>query len=271
MLQREKANAFRDQHNTPKLLVLPNVWDVMSARLMESAGFPSLATASVALAAVNGYPDGQHIPVELLLQQVSKITRSVSVPVSVDFERGYAEDLNELEENIKRLLDTGATGINIEDSTGEGKKLRSISEQCNVLTTIRKAAAGYGVNLVINARTDVYLHGQTEKPFHEAVERAQAYRDAGADCFYPILLNNIEELKNLVEQIPIPVNVLLTRPLANLKQLETLGVKRVSLGPGMLKYAMTKMQNMAAALQDYHTEAYFEEEPITTDFLNRLI
>lgn len=271
MLQSEKATIFKDQHHTSKLVILPNVWDVMSAKLMESAGYPSLATASVAVAAVNGYPDGEHIPLDLLLQQVSKITRSVSIPVSVDFERGYAQNLNELGEHIKRLLDTGAIGINIEDSAADGKTLKMISKQCKALETIRKTADGYGVHLVINARTDVYLHGQTEQPFEEAVKRARAYSNAGADCFYPILLNSMDELKNLIGEIPIPVNVLLTKPLANLMALEQLGVKRVSLGPGMLKYAITRMQNMAKALRDYHTGTYFEEEPVTTAFLNRLL
>ncbi len=271
MLQKEKATTFRDQHSAPKLLMLPNVWDVISAKLMESAGFHSLATASVALAAVNGYPDGQHIPLELLLQRVSKIVRSVSIPVSVDFERGYAQNLNELEENIKRLLDAGAIGINIEDSTGNGKGLNAISDQCKALETIRKAASGYGVDLVINARTDVYLHKQTERPLQETIKRAKAYRNAGADCFYPILLNNSDSLETLIGEISIPVNVLLSKPLSNLTQLEQLGVKRVSLGPGMLNYAITKMRTMAVALQNYNTDEYFEEESVTTAFLTQLI
>ncbi|GAA3958535.1 isocitrate lyase/phosphoenolpyruvate mutase family protein [Pedobacter ginsengiterrae] len=271
MLQYEKANYFRDQHNSPKLLMLPNVWDVMSAKLMESVGFHSLATASVALAAANGYPDDQHIPLELLLQQVSKIVRSVSVPVSVDFERGYSNNLSELQDNVKRLMDTGAIGINIEDSEAGGKGLKSIAEQCKILEMIRKVANDQGINLVINARTDVYLNRQIKQPVAEAIKRAKAYGDAGADCFYPILISRMDELETLVKETSIPINVLMIKPFANLLQLEQLGIKRVSLGPGMLNYAITKMQNVAKALREYDTKGYFDEESVNTAFLNQLI
>src|SRR5690349_8402747 len=137
MTQSTKAEHFRQQHHEKNLLLLPNVWDTLSARLITSTGFKSLATASFSLAASNGYPDGEQIPFNKLLNVVSEIVAAVDVPVSVDFERGYANDIPSLADNINRLLDAGAIGINIEDRTADGK-LTSIEEQCKKLETIRE-------------------------------------------------------------------------------------------------------------------------------------
>lgn len=271
MLQSRKADLFRQQHAESKLLLLPNVWDTLTARLIASLGFPSLATASAAIAATNGYPDGEHIPLNRLLELVSDITGAVGLPVSVDFERGYSNNPDDLKENIRRLLDAGAIGINIEDGLPDRKGLLSIYDQCKKIELIRNTASSYGVDLVINARTDLYLQRTETDLAASAIQRGKAYHQAGADCFYPILMNSYKDIEELIDELPGPVNILLTKPVGDLRKLEDLGVKRVSLGPGMLKYMLTRTRSMAEGLRNYNTDEFFEEEPITNDFLASLV
>ncbi|MDQ2658194.1 MAG: isocitrate lyase/phosphoenolpyruvate mutase family protein, partial [Bacteroidota bacterium] len=190
MTQAAKAESFRQQHHEKKILILPNVWDTISARLISSSGFPSLATASFSVAAANGYLDGEKIPFDKLLHVVREITSAVDAPVSVDFERGYCSDLPTLADNVRRLLDAGAIGINIEDRAASGKELYSVDEQCRKLDTIRETAIKHGVNIFINARTDAYLLKIDNNFMDETIRRGKAYQNAGADGFYPVLVDN---------------------------------------------------------------------------------
>ena len=260
MTQSEKAESFRAQHREGKLLLLPNVWDTITARLIFSAGFSSLATASFSVAASNGFEDGEKIPFAKLLSIVRDIANAVPVPLSVDFERGYSESLSTLADNIKRLLDAGAVGINIEDRDSSGKYLVSAQDQCKKLETIRKAGMDYGVNILINARTDAYLLKSSSKFMDDTIERGRAYQDAGADCFYPVLIDNYADIKRVLAEVTLPVNVLLMKSIGDLRKLEEIGVRRVSLGPGSLRYVLTKLRNMAVSLSQYDTSELFKEE-----------
>jgi 2-methylisocitrate lyase-like PEP mutase family enzyme len=262
MTQPEKADLFGKQHKDDKILLLPNVWDTISARLIASAGFQSLATASFSIAAANGYEDGEKIPFDRLVKVVAEITNAVDLPVSVDFERGYANDLRQLADNVNRLLDAGAIGVNIEDRSDTGKDLVSTDAQCRKIEIIREAGVKYGVNIFINARTDAFLL-KVSNYVDETIQRGNAFRSAGADCFYPVLVDNYADIERICGTVSLPVNVLLMKPAGDLKKLQDIGVKRISLGPGSLKYVLTKLRNMASDLMRNDTTEFFRDELIS--------
>jgi 2-methylisocitrate lyase-like PEP mutase family enzyme len=270
-LQKEKAGLFLQQHTAKELLILPNVWDNLSAKLISNTGFKSLATASAGIALANGYPDGEFIPYHRLMEIVSGMTKAVDLPVSVDLERGFSENIPQLKDNIKKLLDTGAVGLNIEDGIDHGKDITPITEQCLKIEAIRETGIQYGVPIVINARTDFYFQGAAVDTIEKVIARANAYRSAGADCFYPILINNYEAIAKLTEAVDIPVNVVLYGLVRNLKELESLGVSRVSVGPGLLLLAIAKMKKAAEALLQYNSDEFFNEEPVSFEFRGKLI
>jgi 2-methylisocitrate lyase-like PEP mutase family enzyme len=269
--QSAKAVLFRNQHHSGKLLVLPNIWDGLGARLMEKAGYQSVATASVATALSNGYLDGENIPFTQLLKTVNRITSATTLPVTVDIERGFSDSILLLKENIRLLIENGAVGINIEDSHVDGKGLFKIEEQCRKIETIREMAIQCGVPIVINARTDIFLQKTKDNPMGQAIERGQAFKAAGADCFYPIVVNNYDDISQLVEEVGMPLNVLLNKHTADLKHLEKIGVARVSLGPNLLNHALMTMKQIAEGLLHYDTAAFFSSELLPREFLDSLV
>lgn len=261
--QVQKAETFLSLHHAGKLLVLPNIWDVIGARLLEAEGFPAVATASAAIAYSNGAEDGQKIGIEKLLAIVKEICNNTSLPVSVDFERGYADTLHELGENIRRLITCGAVGLNIEDSD-EKKRLIPVDEQCEKISVIRKTAETCGIHLVINARTDAFIDPEMEGDrTEEAIKRAQSYMDAGADCFYPVLCSS-DHLKAIRSRLDIPINVIATKDTLPMKELEALGIARLSLGPSVFRAALTTMRNIMAELRQYKDYTSFTGEEILT-------
>lgn len=271
LTQSDKALLFLSQHSAKKLLLLPNIWDVLSAKLVALLGFPSIATASAAVALSNGYPDGEHIPFTRLLQIVRLINNEVDLPLTVDIERGFADDIPQLKENIKLLIEAGAIGLNIEDGLGRDKGLRSIQEQCQRIEAIKETGLQNGVPIIINARTDIFIHPPQEDQIEEAITRATAYRAAGADCFYPILINNYDQLGQIITNVQMSVNVLLIKPVSNIQKLESMGVSRISVGPTLLKLALTKIKNAAEGLLNYETEELFGRELLPGEFIEGLI
>lgn len=219
------AEALRALHVPGDPLILPNVWDADTARLVEDAGFPVVATSSVAVAASLGYPDGEVAPVAEMFAAAARIAGAVSVPVTVDAEAGYGLAGPEFAE---RLLATGAVGCNYEDTDHAAGGLRPVAEQAARLAAVRAAA---GRDLVINARIDVFLRAADARSvLPEAIERARAYLDAGADCVYPILLRDPAVLAEFVRAVsPAAVNA--GGP--DFAALANLGVARISLGAGL--------------------------------------
>jgi 2-methylisocitrate lyase-like PEP mutase family enzyme len=268
--QAAKAELFRSQHHTGKMLILPNIWEAMGAKLMVKEGYPSVATASVATAFSNGYSDGENIPFAQLLTVVSRITSAVDVPVTVDIERGYADGIPQLKRNISLLIENGAVGINIEDSMPERKGLYSIADHCRKLEAVRETAIRSGVPLVVNARSDMFAL-KMENAVSLASERGQAYKSAGADCFYPILADNYEDISRILESVRMPVNVNLLKPVSDLRRLEKMGVARVSVGPQLLYHVLTTMKQMADSLQQYDSTFFFGKELVSRDFVNQLL
>jgi 2-methylisocitrate lyase-like PEP mutase family enzyme len=273
-IQPEKGNLLNTLHHNGKLLVLPNIWDPLGAVMLESLGYPAVATASASIAFSNGYPDGEKIPFKDLLFILNKIVQSVKIPVTADIESGYAKNNAELKENIKMLLNAGIAGINFEDTNKDDKTIISIEAQCEKLDMIRNTASEMGVPLFINARTDVYLKANDlsdEEKLVETIHRGKAYKDSGADGFYPISLKKKEQIEIIIKKVGLPVNVLLLPGIPDFETLKTIGVARLSLGPGFLKTSINAMKNIAEKL--LHNEGIQEVSgnPVTTAYLNTLI
>ena len=273
-IQPEKGNLLNTLHHNGKLLVLPNIWDPLGAILLESLGYAAVATASASIAFSNGYPDGEKIPFKELLHILRKIINSVTIPVTAEIESGYATNNAELKENIKMLLDIGIAGINFEDTNKDDKTIISIEAQCEKLSLIRNTASEMGVPLFINARTDVYLKANDlsdEEKLSETIRKGKAYKNSGADCFYPISLKKKEQIEIIIKEVGLPVNVLLLPGILDFETLKIIGVARLSLGPGFLKTSINAMKNIAEKL--LHDEGMQEvtDNPVTSAYLNTLI
>jgi 2-methylisocitrate lyase-like PEP mutase family enzyme len=270
----EKENQFHQLHHNNELLVLPNIWNPLGAMLLEETGYKAIATASASVAYANGYQDGEKIPFDELILILQNIAKSVKIPVTADVESGYTQSNSVLKENIKKLVDTGIAGINFEDSHHEELKLFTKEEQSEKINLIRKTASEKGSHLFINARTDVFLkqnHLSKEEKLAEAIERGNAYRDAGADGFYPIFLKEKENIKTVIEEVQLPVNILMLPGIPDFNELKKIGVARISLGPGFLKFAVNSMKNIAEKLLRYEGMEEITGNPLTTDYLKNLI
>ncbi len=270
----EKENFFQQLHHNEKLLILPNVWDVLSAALLERIGYPAVATSSSAIALSNGYRDGEKLPFDELLKILTRISAGVNIPVSADVETAYASNPAELRENIKKLIDTGITGINYEDSKHNGNGLISIEEQCENIEIIRKTAEGAGSALFINARIDVYIkanHLSDDEKLTEAIKRGKAYKDSGADGLYPIILKNKNHIEELVKETGLPVNITMIQGIPGFEVLKELGVKRISLASGFLKASVYSLKNIAELLLKEEGMNVFFQNMVSSDYLNGLI
>ncbi len=273
--QQEKAKQFYDLHHSGKLLILPNIWDPLGAMLLQDISFPAVATASAAIAYANGYDDGEKISFTSLLDILKKIASRVNIPVSADIESGYAENNIQLKENIRQLIETGIVGINIEDSDKITNLLLPLDILCENIQLIKKTSNELGTPLFINARTDVYVRGKDfdtpESKLEETLKRGFAYKEAGADCFYPITMNREEDIKKTVEQLSMPVNILIMDGIPKLDVLNKMGVARVSAGPGFLKIAIQAMKNVAMKLQNFEGTQDMIENEITSPYLKGLV
>jgi 2-methylisocitrate lyase-like PEP mutase family enzyme len=228
----EQAEALRSLHKRQRPVVLPNAWNVASARLVVKAGFPVVATSSGAVAATLGYEDNDSMPVDEAFGVIARIARSVSVPVTADVEAGYRLSPTAL---VERLLDAGAVGCNLEDTDHHGGAgLVDADENAERLRAVRQAATEAGVDIVLNARVDVLrLEGDPGELFEEAVRRARLYLQSGADCVFPVRLWEDEPIGEFVRRVEGPVNVVGAGapPLARLAQL---GVRRVSFAGSLM-------------------------------------
>ncbi|MEV6965668.1 isocitrate lyase/phosphoenolpyruvate mutase family protein [Hamadaea sp. NPDC051192] len=223
------AATLRALHRPGDPVVLPNVWDVPSARAVEAAGFPAVATSSAALAETLGHADGETAPVGEILDAIARIVRAVGVPVTADVERGFRLSPAEL---VERLAATGVAGCNLEDSDPATGTMVDAARQSDFLAAIRAAARSAGVDLVVNARIDVFLKSTgTHDALAEAVDRARRYLAAGADCVFPILLDDPATVGAFVGEAGGPVNILgrLDGP-PSVAELAALGVARISFG-----------------------------------------
>jgi 2-methylisocitrate lyase-like PEP mutase family enzyme len=249
--QRQKATLFRQLHDRSRILVLPNAWDVVSARLVEQAGFPAIATTSAGVAWMLGYPDGQHIRREEMLDIVRRIAQSVAAPVTADMESGYGNTPEDAAKTARGVVEGGAVGLNLEDAAHNAKQpLVDIALHVEKIKAVREVAAATGVPLVLNARTDVYLAsvGEPAERFDHAVRRANAYQEAGADCLFVPGVRDTETIGRLVKEINGPVNILAAPGVPSAPELAKLGVARMSVGGALMRAVLTHLKRLVTEL-----------------------
>jgi 2-methylisocitrate lyase-like PEP mutase family enzyme len=273
--QSEKAEAFRALHQQARPFVLPNAWDVPSARVFEDAGFSAVATSSAGMMVSLGYQDGEEMPRRELAAAVGRIAHRLSVPLSADIVSGYGRGSRAVAATVRAILAAGAIGINLEDHdhrNPSGHGLFSIRSQVRKIEAIRNVAAETGIPLVINARTDAFRLGSGEPPqrLKEAIRRATAFRDAGADCVYPMGLVEAEGIATFVDALKCPVNVMVRPGLPPLAELERLGVRRVSFGPAASYATMGLLKRISQEVLTQGTFHSLVEGAITYDELDRL-
>jgi 2-methylisocitrate lyase-like PEP mutase family enzyme len=245
--QAQKAEQFRKLHHGPRVLLLPNAWDVASARILEECGHPAIATSSAAVAFSLGYPDGQRISRDEMLEVAGRIARSVNIPVTADLEAGYGTTVRDMVETLKAAIAAGIIGMNLEDVTGDDASSQvDTALQVEKIRAIRDAAKSLGVPFVLNARTDIYLMpiGPEATRFERTVERLRAYRDAGADCLFVPGLYDREIIAKLVKAVEAPLNILANPACPPIAELERIGVARVSAGSGIMRAAMGAVQRI---------------------------
>src|SRR5215831_2097055 len=250
-VQAQKAEQLRKLHTGGRILVLPNAWDVPSARVVEELGYPAIATTSAGIANVLGYPDGERISRDEMLEMVGRIARAVRVPVTADMEAGYGTTLKDMDETARALVAAGAVGMNLEDVTGADESSQvETTLQMEKIRTIRNVSSSLGVPLVVNARTDVYLMpiGPAETRFERTVERLRAYAKAGADCVFAPAVKDADTIAKLVKAVEAPLNILLMPGAPNLNELERLGVARASIGSGLMRASLGTAWKIARAM-----------------------
>jgi 2-methylisocitrate lyase-like PEP mutase family enzyme len=243
-----KYETFLQLHQQDKPVILANSWNVYSARLAEMNGYKAIATSSLAIAVTLGYEDGENIPFSELLFMVKKIIAGVSLPVSVDMEAGYSNDVNEIISNIDQLIDAGAVGINFEDA--KHRQLVGAEEFSEKIKVIREHLNKTGKNLFINARTDGYL---LKVPSHKLVtlERIKKYEAAGASGIFVPFVSDINDIKEITSAVSLPVNVLSMPGLPSFDELAKAGVHRISMGSSLFRAAY---KHTEALIQNVNTQ-----------------
>lgn len=256
--QAAKAEAFRAMHSGPRLLLLPNAWDAVTARLVVGAGFAAIATTSGGVAWALGYADGEAAPWDEVVAATARIARAVKVPVTADIETGYGDTPEALARSIGDIIAAGAVGVNLEDGLHTAPPtLRPVAEAAARIATAREAARAAGVPIVINARTDLYLKniGDPATRFDEAVARGRAYLAAGADCVYPIGLRDPDTMGRLARALDAPININVRAGSPSVAELEALGVRRASTATALTMMAMGQLRDTLAQL---HTTGRFD-------------
>lgn len=237
---------FESLHQNQEPLLLGNVWDAYTAKLAEKAGFKALGSSSHAIAFSLGYADGEEISVDELLFVVKRIVEVAKIPVSVDFEAGYSDDPDTVAKNVKKLVDLGVVGINLEDGQVKDGQ-RTLGEMDLMVQKIK--AIKDSTDIFINARVDTYT---TKEPqaLKESIHRALAYQSAGADGIFVPLIEKREDLQLFIDQVKLPLNVFMTPKLPSYKELSVMGVKRISHGAKQYDQLMKKAENNFKKLID---------------------
>lgn len=247
-----QAQLFRSLHVPNDPIVLYNIWDAGSALAVSRGGAKALATGSWSVAAAQGYADGQAMPLNDLLAVVARIVQSVDLPLTVDFEGGYATDSATVTKNVSRLLGLGVIGLNFEDQKIDSDGLYEIEEQAERIRAARRAADDLGVPAFINARTDIFLKAAPDVDhaslLDEAIAREAAYAKAGADGFFVPGLKDKVLIRQLCENVTLPVNVMTASNREDVRELASLGVARISFGPAPYRLMTSELEGRARAL-----------------------
>ena len=271
--QSTKAELFRSLHRGPKILVLPNAWDVASARIFEEAGVSAIATTSAGVAFTLGYPDGQKIPRGEMLAVVARIAARVKLPVTADVESGYGKRPEDAAQTAVEAIQAGAVGVNLEDADHENERaLVELPLQLEKIHAVTEAGSRLGVALVINARTDVYLEqiGTPETRYDETIRRLSAYRDARADCLFAPGIRDVETIARLVRDLRHPLNILVGPGSPPIPELQKLGVARASLGSSAMRATLGFAKKIAGEVLSSGTYSTLEDAPPHLD-VNRMM
>lgn len=253
--QNAKAERLLQLHQQDASLLLPNAWDSASALLFESAGFPAIGTTSMGIAFAQGYPDGQQISRDEMIQVITRIAAVVHVPVTADIEAGYGTTVEDVAKTIREVIKAGAVGVNLEDNTGVFKPLYSVEEQAQRIATAREEATRVGLSLVINARIDTYLFhiGDETTRLEETIRRARAYLQAGANSIFVPGVTDPSLIQILVREIPGPLNIMVGPGAPSAPELFKLGVARVSIGGAAMLATMGLVRDIARELREQGT------------------
>ena len=250
--QREKAELFLRLHHDKEILVILNSWDPGSSRLIEASGFKAIGTTSMGVSASLGYPDCEQIQFAEMLEAIKRIANKVTLPLTVDIEGGFGNTTNDIVKNIKKIIETGVVGINIEDSVNRDPELLDAAKFSERISAIRELSDSLGIHLVINARTDAYLtlSGPADRCLDESIKRGNMYKEAGADCIFVPCVSDLKSISVLVKEIAAPVNILANPTNGvelppTIKELEELGVARLSVGSSLMKSTLALIKRVA--------------------------
>ena len=271
--EQAKAASFRVLHSGREILLLPNVWDVASARLIEESGFKAAATSSAGIAFSLGYADGQRISREQMLAVIAGIAKAVRVPVTADVEAGYGKTPEDAGRTARAVVEAGAVGMNLEDAIGDSPSvLVELPLQLEKIRAVREMASRLRIPLVLNARTDMYLLqiGDPAERYDETVRRLSAFREAGADCVFAPGLRDAPTIGRLVADLKCPINILAGPGSPSVPELSKLGVARVSLGSATMRATVGCLRRIAQELKATGTYSNLEDAPSHAE-MNRMM
>jgi 2-methylisocitrate lyase-like PEP mutase family enzyme len=274
--QKTLAEEFLKLHNGPQILLLPNAWDVVTAKIYEQLGFNAIGTTSAGIAATLGYPDGEVMTLDENISVVKRIVEKTSLPVSADIEAGYSSNIEGAVKAAEAAIEIGAVGVNLEDSTGNNNNpFFDVSEIVERIKAIRSMAETRGIYLVINLRTDVYMLGKENhnEKFRHTVERANIYREAGADCIFVPDMGDFNEkiIKELVNEINAPLNIIAADNIPPVKKLEEIGVARLSFGPRPMRAMLSLLCRIKKELIEKGTYEIMSSDTLTYSEINGIL
>jgi 2-methylisocitrate lyase-like PEP mutase family enzyme len=271
--QKQKADVFLALHHAPTILILPNAWDVISGKIFELEGFKAIGTTSAGIAATLGYADGQKMSLAENMEVVQRIVNNTTLPVSADIEAGYAISIEGVVKAANAVLNVGAVGLNLEDSTGDpNTPLFDKAFQQEKIKAIREMSVAKGIHLVINARTDVIMNNDdSPQNLREAIERGNAYREAGADCIFVPDVGNLDKklIPILVKEIDAPINIIAGATTPPIPELQDMVVSRVSLGPRPMRAVLSLLRKIAKELMMTGTYKLMTESSISYSEVNQ--
>ena len=257
---------FKNMHEQNELLFLPNAWDIISAKILEQSGFKAIGTTSWGLANAMGYKDGERIPFKDFIYQVKNIIDAVKIPVTVDIESGYSDDISTVVNNVLEVAELGAVGINIEDSFKNKTGLINVEKQCLLISSIRSSLNEKGyVDFFINARTDTYI--QLENPLDETITRAKKYELSGASGIFVPCISEALDIKALINEISLPLNVMSLPNLNSIHELNDLGIKRFSIGNALSDASIAFIEKQVKDMIELQSSAnLYSKSTIRTEF-----
>ena len=274
--QKTLAEEFLKLHHEPQILLLPNAWDVVTTKIYEQLGFRAIGTTSAGIAATLGYPDGEVMTLEENLSVVKRIIKSTNLPVSVDIEGGYSSNIEGAVKAVDAALEIGVVGVNLEDSTGDNNNpFFDVSEVVERIKGIRSMAEVREIQLVINLRTDVYMLSEDDPriKFRHTVERANIFKEAGADCIFVPDMGNLNEkiIKEFVKEIDAPLNIIAADNIPPVQKLEEIGVARLSFGPRPMRAMLALLVRMKKELLEKGTYEIMSSDMLSYSEINKIL